>query len=427
MATVALSGIITPTNVVTATSTTTLTNKTLTSPTVTGVVVSDGTANGVTFLNGSKVLTSGSALTFDGATIGWNATNIILNATSTASSALFRVQGSTGDQWQFGAGHALAGDWGVTNNTRSITPFLITGGTTSPVFTFGGSSEYMRLTSTGLGIGTSSPSAKLDVAGSSYVRGDSTDATFTSAGQLAIKRSSSDPFLSFHNNTGGQIGFIQMQNSGACAIGVAVAQPLAFNTNGSERARIDSSGNFLVGTTNAALNGRGVNSSVFKNLTTQDTLGLNQSTNSYYNLVSVVSTTSGTRYHVGFGDGNSSFAERGSISTNGTSTSYTTTSDYRLKENIQPMQNALAKVVALKPCTYTWKSNGSNGEGFIAHELQEVVPQCVSGEKDAENEDGKPKYQGVDTSFLVATLTAAIQEQQAIIESLKARLDAANL
>jgi hypothetical protein len=100
-----------------------------------------------------------------------------------------------------------------------------------------------------VGIGTSSPSAKLDVAGSAYVRGDSSNATFTSAGQVAIKRSSGDPVLSFHGNTGTQIGNIQFQDAGTCSITVAVAQPLAFTVNGSERARIDSSGNLLVGTT----------------------------------------------------------------------------------------------------------------------------------------------------------------------------------
>jgi hypothetical protein len=84
-------------------------------------------------------------------------------------------------------------------------------------------------------------------------------------------------------------------------------------------------------------------------------------------------------------------------------------------------------VALLKPCTYKWNADGSNGEGFIAHELAEVCPDAVVGIKDAVDEDGNIKSQGIDTSFLVATLTAAIQEQQAIIESLKARLDAANL
>jgi hypothetical protein len=91
------------------------------------------------------------------------------------------------------------------------------------------------------------------------------------------------------------------------------------------------------------------------------------------------------------------------------------------------MTGALERVLALKPCTYTWKSNGTSGEGFIAHELADIIPQAVSGEKDGVDDDGHIRPQGIDTSFLVATLTAAIQEQQDIIESLKARLDAAGL
>jgi hypothetical protein len=114
----------------------------------------------------------------------------------------------------------------------------------------------------------------------------------------------------------------------------------------------------------------------------------------------------------------------GDISTSGSATSYNTSSDYRLKENIAPMSGALAVVQQLKPCTYNWKVDGSSGQGFIAHELQAVVPDCVSGEKDEVNADGSPKHQSVDTSFLVATLTAAIQEQQALIQSLTARITA---
>ena len=114
----------------------------------------------------------------------------------------------------------------------------------------------------------------------------------------------------------------------------------------------------------------------------------------------------------------------GGIVTNASATAYNTSSDYRLKENVSPMQNALATVAALKPCTYTWKADGSNGQGFIAHELQAVVPDCVTGEKDAVDAEGKPQYQGVDTSFLVATLVAAIQEQQATIAAMETRLAA---
>ena len=114
----------------------------------------------------------------------------------------------------------------------------------------------------------------------------------------------------------------------------------------------------------------------------------------------------------------------GSINTSGSSTGYSTSSDYRLKDNIAPMVGALATVQTLKPVTYKWKVDGSDGQGFIAHELQEVVPQAVTGEKDAVDEEGNIKPQGIDTSFLVATLTAAIQEQQALITSLTARITA---
>lgn len=112
----------------------------------------------------------------------------------------------------------------------------------------------------------------------------------------------------------------------------------------------------------------------------------------------------------------------GSITTNGTTTAYVTSSDYRLKENIAPLTNAVSRLKQLAPKNFTWKSNPSLGttEGFIAHELQAVVPEAVFGEKDALDQDGKPKYQGVDSSMLVALLTAALQEAIARIEALEA-------
>ena len=114
----------------------------------------------------------------------------------------------------------------------------------------------------------------------------------------------------------------------------------------------------------------------------------------------------------------------GRVYTTNSTTTYATSSDYRLKEDVQPMTGALAKVSALKPCTYKWKVDGTDGQGFIAHELQEIVPECVSGQKDAVDADGNPVYQGIDTSFLVATLTAAIQELKAELDTAKARIAA---
>lgn len=137
--------------------------------------------------------------------------------------------------------------------------------------------------------------------------------------------------------------------------------------------------------------------------------------------ISCESTSTGSVSQVLFRNPN---GQVGSIGTSGTSTSYNTSSDYRLKEQVQPMTGALAKVALLRPVTYKWKVDGSDGEGFVAHELAEVVPDAVTGEKDAVNEDGSIKPQGIDTSFLVATLTAAIQELKAELDTAKARIAA---
>jgi hypothetical protein len=120
-----------------------------------------------------------------------------------------------------------------------------------------------------------------------------------------------------------------------------------------------------------------------------------------------------------FGDHNSTTSIGNITNAGGTNTQYNTSSDYRLKENIALMTGALAKVALLKPSTYKWKSTGAEGQGFIAHELQEVFPDAVCGEKDAVNGDGSIQSQSIDTSYLVATLTAAIQELKAEFDEYK--------
>jgi hypothetical protein len=185
------------------------------------------------------------------------------------------------------------------------------------------------------------------------------------------------------------------------------ADTLGFAEGGTEVGRFDSSGNLLVNRTT------GLGSAKF--VVEADTTTANPMT------VSNSRSSAATDYSILFYR-NASLV--GSVQTTLSATSYVTSSDYRLKENVQPMTGALAKVAALNPCTYTWKADGSAGEGFIAHELQAVVPDAVTGEKDAVNEDGSIKPQGIDTSFLVATLTAAIQEQQQMIETLQAEVAA---
>jgi hypothetical protein len=109
----------------------------------------------------------------------------------------------------------------------------------------------------------------------------------------------------------------------------------------------------------------------------------------------------------------------GSISFNAGNTAFNTSSDYRLKENIQPLQNGLETVLKLNPVSYKWKNNIYQGEGFIAHELAEIVPNAVTGNKDAIDEDDNPVYQGIDSSFLIVYLVKAIQELKAEIDAIK--------
>lgn len=244
------------------------------------------------------------------------------------------------------------------------------------------------VTTTGgnVGIGTSSPSAKLEVS-------DTTSASATALVQFTGQNGyemNVQSLTTTNSTVGARYNFAVNSSNGE----------FSWSNSGGERARIDSSGNLLVGTTTS----RG-------KLTVESSSGACRAVN--------VLTGTGTIDAFTFNGG-----AIGSITTNGVSTSYVTSSDYRLKNTIAPMTGALAKVAALKPCTYKWNSDGSDGEGFIAHELQDVCPSAVSGEKDAVNEDGSIKPQGIDTSFLVATLTAAIQELKAIVDAQGAEIAA---
>jgi hypothetical protein len=111
----------------------------------------------------------------------------------------------------------------------------------------------------------------------------------------------------------------------------------------------------------------------------------------------------------------------GNISGTNTAIAYNTTSDYRLKENVNKIQGAIDKVNQLNPVHFNFIIDKDNPvDGFIAHEVEAIVPNAVSGVKDAVDEDGNPLYQGVDYSKLVPILTAAIQELSAKVAALEA-------
>ncbi len=117
----------------------------------------------------------------------------------------------------------------------------------------------------------------------------------------------------------------------------------------------------------------------------------------------------------------------GSISVTTTATAYNTSSDYRLKENVFPLTGAIDRVNQLQVHRFNFIADPDKTvDGFIAHEAQVIVPECVTGTKDEVDDEGNPIYQGIDQSKLVPLLTAALQAL-AEIESLRARLDAAGI
>jgi hypothetical protein len=273
--------------------------------------------------------------------------------------------------------------------------------------------ERLRITSAGnVGIGTSGPSA---------------DARLTLSNTNGIQR------LGFNLNDdcniniraiGGKnssITFTEEAIEDRWTIGTVAGEgSFRFATGaglpGTERARIDASGRLQVNTT-----GR----------------------NGMISVANVVGTFPAihTRTETTAGQGLIEFHNPngvcGEIVTSGSSTSYNTSSDYRLKEDVQPMVGASDRLMALKPVNFAWKVDGSRVDGFLAHEAQEVVPECVTGEKDQvqiveiKDEDGnvtgteeRPVHQGIDQSKIVPLLVAALQEALTKIEALEARVAA---
>ena len=178
---------------------------------------------------------------------------------------------------------------------------------------------------------------------------------------------------------------------------------MAFGTNNTERARITSSGNLLVGTTSVFSNAR-----VTVSTSATDGIASTQGTAGGYCFLSNALTNGGTFYHASFGENGT---QRGSITSNGTVTVYNTTSDYRLKNNQAPLTGSGAFIDALQPKTWTWAQDGAKGVGFIAHEFAEVSPSSVTGAKDAIDAEGNPVHQVMQASSaeVIANLVAEIQ------------------
>jgi hypothetical protein len=288
-------------------------------------------------------------------------------------------------------------------------------------------SERMRLTSSGnVGIGTSSPTAGLSITrnGQGYANNTTTGAALTidwgnpgaSVSTFAIRGTNTSAGISGNTFVAQIIGGAAAQN--ALEMYTAGATPLVFGTNATERMRIDSSGNLLVGTTSGTekveVNGN-IKATDLKSTRSYvnrvDRTG--GFTTSYLYAYSSTSTVTGnigiesavgstaTRYHCAFSNPNGVV---GSISTSASATSYSTSSDQRLKENIADANDAGSKVDAIQVRQFDWKADGSHQDyGMVAQELAVVAPEAVTQPENPED------MMGVDYSKLVPMLIKEIQ------------------
>lgn len=292
-----------------------------------------------------------------------------------------------------------------------------------------GTPLYLDTANNRLGIGTTTPIAPLDIA-KSLSGIDLAVTKYESGAQGAILHLRKSKNDTIGNNTIvtngdalGEVYFMGANGSGYTVGASIVAQidgtpgasndmpgRLIFSTtpdgSGStvERMRINNGGGVMINTTSEYSTALSI---LIRN-SLDGGIGIQANTNGNYGMIFR----------------NSSGSQVGRIQIDAAGTQYVTTSDYRLKTNVAPMLNGLGKILQLKPCTWDWVNGSGAGQGFIAHELQSIIPEAVSGEKDAVDHDGNIKPQGVDASFVVATTVAAIQQLNDKVEALEARIAA---
>jgi len=245
-----------------------------------------------------------------------------------------------------------------------------------------------------LGVGTASPESFYSLAD------DIVLGTGSGGRGLTIYSGSSDSgYIGFNDTaSAGMQGFIQYNHNG---------DYMAFAPNGSEKVRIDDNGNVLVASSTNV--GTGDHKVSIQKGTSGRCLGLG-------------TTLTSASIKVSFVNGNGTV---GTIQTNGSGTSYNTSSDHRLKEAVVDMTGAIDRVKALAPKRFNFIADDTvTVDGFLAHEAQTIVPEAVSGTHNEVDDDGNAVMQGIDQSKLVPLLTGALREAIAKIETLETKVAA---
>jgi len=228
-----------------------------------------------------------------------------------------------------------------------------------------------------------------------------------SSGNVGIGTSSPSSLLHLAANAP-YITFEDIDNNQDWQLQATAWFALRNQTTSSELLRVDASGKVLIGTTTDG--GAG---------------GISIRPNASNGATSIIwdrSNTTATSYALAFENNNSTV---GSIRYNNTTTSYITTSDYRVKENVVDITDGITRVKQLAPKRFNFiASPGTIVDGFLAHEAQTVVPEAVTGTHNEVDDDGSAVMQGIDQSKLVPLLTAALQEAIAKIETLETKVAA---
>lgn len=275
-------------------------------------------------------------------------------------------------------------------------------------------------TSDGLKL-TSDTSGEIDLQtnGTTKVHMDSSGqlgiGTTSPSGSLHINTSSANILIADSDDGNGSYGRVRSDASGSLHLEADVgnntgSSTMRFNTDGSERMRIDSSGNVYFGTTGSAP--WTATSGTFTRI--GDTFPITATAQN--SICAIFNRNTGDGAAVEF---KKSGTVVGSISVTASNTAYNTSSDYRLKENVNYTFDATTELKRLKPCKFNFIGELETVEGFLAHEVSDVVPLAVSGTKDAVDDNGDAIYQGIDQSKLVPLLVKTIQELEARITALE--------